>query len=77
MMANTIFEVLGNRQAQPQAQDPRTAAMERMKSMGISIPQGMEDNPQALLQHVMQSGRVPSNRLNMAQQVMQRLIGRR
>lgn len=76
-MANSIFETLNNRQAQPQVQDPRTAAMERMKSMGISIPQGMEDNPQALLQHVMQSGRVPSNRLNMAQQVMQRLIGRR
>ena len=45
--------------------------------MGISIPEGMENNPQAIIQHVMQSGKVPNNRLSLAQQVMQRMFGRR
>lgn len=74
-MANSVFQALGNSGAK--SQDPRTAAMERMKSMGIDIPQGMENDPNALIQHVMQSGRVPTNRLSMAQQVMQRMFGRR
>jgi hypothetical protein len=57
-------------------QDPKSAAMNRMKEMGINIPEGMENNPQALLQHVMQSGKVPQNRLGMAQQLMQRMFRR-
>ena len=44
--------------------------MSRMKEMGISVPEGMENNPQALLQHVLSSGKVPQNRLGMAQQIM-------
>lgn len=77
MMANAIYNALGGQAQQAQTQNPRTAAMERIKSMGISIPQGMENDPNALLQHVLQSGKVPPNRLSMAQQVMGRLIGRR
>ena len=55
----------------------KAAAMSRLKEMGISVPQGIENNPHAIIQHVMQSGKVPNNRLSMAQQVMQRMFGRR
>ena len=58
-------------------QNPREQAMALMKQQGINVPEGMENNPTALLQHVMQSGRVPQNRLSMAQQVMQKMFGRR
>ena len=58
-------------------QSPREQALSLLKRQGVAIPQGMENDPQALIQHVMQSGRVPQNRLSMAQQVMQRLFGRR
>ena len=76
-MASSVFNAVGNQQPQPQIQqDPRNAAINRMRQMGIDIPQGMENDPNALIQHVMQSGKVPGNRLNMAQQVMRRLIGR-
>jgi hypothetical protein len=47
-----------------------------MKEMGIDVPEGMENNPQALIQHVMQSGKVPQNRLGMAQQIMGRMFRR-
>lgn len=72
-MPSDLFKNFGNKQEQ---QDPKAAAMSRMKEMGISVPEGMENNPQALIQHVMQSGKIPNNRLSMAQQVMQRMFRR-
>lgn len=75
-MSSDLFKSFGQNKA-PQNQDPRSAAMSRLKEMGITVPQGMENNPQALIQHVMQSGKVPNNRLSMAQQIMQRMFGRR
>ena len=38
-----------------------------LKQQGIAIPEGMENNPQGIIQHLMQSGAVPQNRLTMAQ----------
>ncbi|WP_303798479.1 hypothetical protein [Ruminococcus flavefaciens] len=75
-MPSELYSAIGSDKNVSTNQDPKEAAMNRMKEMGISIPKGMENNPQALIQHVMSSGRVPNNRLNMAQQVMQRMFGR-
>lgn len=71
----SMFQRLGN-QAQQQAQSPRSAAIDLMKRQGIDVPQGMENDPNALLQHVLQSGKVPQGRLGMAQQMMQRMFRR-
>ena len=76
-MPSELYSAIGSDKNVSTNQDPKEAAMNRMKEMGISIPEGMENNPQALLQHVMSSGKVPNNRLNMAQQIMQRMFGRR
>lgn len=76
-MPSELFKNFGKSNNIPANQDPRSAAMSRLKEMGISVPEGMENNPQAIIQHVMQSGKVPNNRLSMAQQVMQRMFGRR
>ena len=74
----SMFQRLGNQAQQPQqqSQGPRSAAMELMKKQGIDVPQGMENDPNALIQHVLQSGKVPQGRLNMAQQMMQRMFRR-
>lgn len=76
-MSSDLFKSFGKDTNVSANQDPKAAAMSRMKEMGISVPQGMENNPQALLQHVLSSGKVPQNRLGMAQQIMQRMFGRR
>jgi hypothetical protein len=77
-MPSELYKTIGKDNSVPANQDPRSAAMSRMKEMGINVPEGMENNPQALLQHVMQSGKVPQNRLGMAQQLMSRMFsGRR
>ena len=75
-MPSDLFNSIGSNNNQSTNQDPKTAAMNRMKEMGINVPEGMENNPQALLQHVLSSGKVPQNRLGMAQQIMQRLFRR-
>lgn len=76
-MSSDLFKSFGKDNNVSANQDPKAAAMSRLKEMGISVPQGIENNPQAIIQHVMQSGKVPDNRLSMAQQVMQRMFGRR
>ena len=75
-MPSELYKTIGKDNNVPANQDPKSAAMNRMKEMGITIPEGMENNPQALLQHVLSSGKVPQNRLGMAQQIMQRLFRR-
>ena len=75
-MSSDLFKSFGKDKNVPGNQDPRSAAMNRMKEMGINVPEGMENNPQALLQHVLSSGKVPQNRLGMAQQIMQRMFRR-
>ena len=56
-----------------QPQNPREQALNLLKQQGITVPQGMENNPQAIIQHLMQSGRVPQGRV---QQIMQRMFRR-
>lgn len=74
-MPSDIYESIGNQSAQ-QAQNPREQALNLLKQQGIAIPEGMENNPQGIIQHLMQSGRFPQSRLNMAQQMMQRMFRR-
>lgn len=73
-MPSEVYKNLGNNQ--PVQQNPKEQALNLMKQQGIDVPQGMENNPQAIIQHLMQSGRVPQNRLTMAQQMMQRMFRR-
>lgn len=73
-MPSDIYESIG--QLAQQAQNPRERALNLLKQQGIAIPEGMENNPQGIIQHLMQSGRVPQSRLTMAQQMMQRMFRR-
>lgn len=76
-MASELYQSFGTSANNAQVQqNPRDAAMSLLKQHGIHIPQGMENNPNAILQHLMQSGRIPQGRLNMAQQIMQRMFRR-
>ena len=74
-MASELYQSFGA-QAVPTQQNPRDAAMSLLKQHGIQIPQGMENNPSAIIQHLVQSGAVPQGRLNMAHQMMQRMFRR-
>lgn len=73
-MPSDIFESIGNQPTQ--ANNPREQALNLLKQQGITVPEGMENNPQGIIQHLMQSGRIPQGRLNMAQQIMSRMFRR-
>jgi hypothetical protein len=76
-MASELYQSFGTSANNAQVQqNPRDAAMSLLKQHGIQIPQGMENNPSAILNHLMQSGQIPQGRLNMAQQIMQRMFRR-
>lgn len=77
-MASELFQSFGSQQMQtvPAQQNPRDAAMSLLKQHGIQIPQGMENDPSAIIQHLVQSGAVPQGRLNMAQQMLSKLFRR-
>lgn len=70
-MPSEVYKNLGNNQ--PVQQNPKEQALNLLKQQGITVPQGMENNPQAIIQHLMQSGRVPQGRV---QQIMQRMFRR-
>ena len=85
-MSSNLFNCLGENQPQAGQQDPREVALSRMKQMGIDIPKGMENDPNALIQYVTQNGFVPQERVSMAQQyarnpmvqqMIHRMFGRR
>ena len=74
-MASELYQSFGAQTA-PTQQNPREQALSLLKQQGIQIPAGMENNPNAIIQHLMQSGRIPQGRLNMAQQIMHRMFRR-
>ena len=74
-MASELYSAIGT-QAAPAQQNPREQALNLLKQRGIQIPDGMANNPSAIIQHLMQSGQIPQGRLNMAQQIMQRMFRR-
>lgn len=63
-------------QQQAQLQNPKEQALNLLKQQGFNIPEGKENDPNYLINYVMQSGRFPQSRLNMAQQMMQRMFRR-
>lgn len=71
-MASDIFAAMGNQTAQ----NPKDQALALLKQRGISVPNEIAGNPQAIIQHLMQSGHIPQGRLNMAQKMMQRMFRR-
>jgi len=74
-MASELYQSFGA-QAVPTQQNPREQALSLLKQRGIQIPDGISGNPQAIIQHLMKSGQIPQGRLNMAQQIMQRMFRR-
>lgn len=76
-MASELYNAMGTgANNAPVQQNPKQQAMSLLHQRGIQIPANMADNPSAIIQHLMQSGHIPQGRLQMAQQMMQRMFRR-
>jgi RIO-like serine/threonine protein kinase len=76
-MASELYNAMGKSANNEQVQqNPREQAMNLLKQRGINVPDNIANNPNAIIQHLIQSGQVPQQRLQMAQQMMQRMFRR-
>ena len=74
-----MFEQLGQqKQVNPQQQIPQIQSdpVGFLKQKGFNIPSGMND-PRQITSYLLQTGQVGNQRMQMAQQVLQRMMGRR
>lgn len=80
-MASDLYNTLGPGQApvQPQQRqlNPREAALDLLRQQGFTITKEQENDPNALMQMVLNSGSQYQNRLPMAQNMLMRYMGRR
>ena len=68
----SLFDSLGQQMNPMQlVQQLRTNPAAMLKQRGLNIPDGMND-PQQIIQHLVQSGQVPNARLQQAMQMMGR-----
>lgn len=79
----SLFDSLGNGAQQQGQQITAQQALSQLradpagtlKQCGLHVPAGMND-PQQIIQHLMQTGQVPQNRFAQAMQMMGRIMGR-
>lgn len=80
----SLFDSLGNGN---QNQGPQAKAQQALSELqrnpigvlqqiGLNVPAGMND-PQQIVQHLVQTGQVPQGRLAQAMQMMGQMMGRR
>ncbi len=75
-MASELYEKIG--QASPnQPTNPKDAALNLLKQQGFQVSADCENDPNALLRMVLQSGKMYQNRLPMAQNLLANFMGRR
>jgi hypothetical protein len=63
----SLFNQLGNQPNMMNQLRANPAAM--LKQRGLNIPEGMND-PQQIINHLLQTGQINNSRLQMAQQMM-------
>ena len=74
----SLFDNLGG--AQPQQMNPMQMVQQlkqnpaqMLNQAHLNVPQNMMNNPQQILNHHVQSGQIPQQRLQAAMQTMQRM----
>lgn len=79
-MSNPLYNILGGMQRvngvqsdiaslQGALQQLRSNPSAMLKQAGYNVPDNIENNPQAIINHLMQSGQISQDRLTQAQQM--------
>lgn len=76
----SLFESLGQNQQPTQQMNPMQMVQQlkqnpaqMLSQAHLNVPQNMMNNPQQIVNHLVQSGQVPQGRLNAAMQMAQRM----
>jgi hypothetical protein len=69
----SLFDKLNGQQPQMNMQQLQSDPIGAAQKAGYNIPPNLAGNPQAMVQHLIQSGQVGGQKLQQAMQMMQRL----
>jgi hypothetical protein len=76
----SLFDNLGQNQQPTQQMNPMQMVQQlkqnpaqMLNQAHLNVPQNMMNNPQQIVNHLVQSGQVPQDRLNAAMQMAQRM----
>ena len=69
----SLFDKLNGQQPQMNMQQIQNDPIGAAQKAGYNIPPNLAGNPQAMVQHLIQSGQVGGQKLQQAMQMMQRL----
>lgn len=77
-MASDLYNKMGPAQQRTQQQQsPKEAALNLARQYGYQITPEQENDPDAIMRMVLQSGSVFQNRLPLAQNIVRQFMGRR
>lgn len=77
-MASDLYNKMGPAQQQTQSQQsPKEAALNLARQYGYQITPEQENDPDAIMRMVLQSGSVFQNRLPLAQNIVRQFMSRR
>lgn len=75
-MASTVKQAFGNTGTQPDMNalflEFKKNPMEFLMRSRLNVPQNLQGNPQAIVQHLMQTGQVPQQLVPRVQQMFKR-----
>ena len=69
---NSLFDTLGNKGPMQMINQLRQNPMSVLSRAGLNIPQGMND-PNQIIQHLVQSGQVPQERYNQVMRMVSQM----
>ena len=69
---NSLFDTLGNKGPMQMVQQIKQNPMAFLSKAGLNVPQGMND-PNAIIQHLVQSGQVPQERYNQVMRMVSQM----
>lgn len=55
----------------------RSNPVQMLSKVGYNIPEGISSNPQAIVQHLLNTNQITQQRLNQSQMMANRMMGRR
>ena len=70
----SLFDMMN--QSQPSMQDLQRDPIGMAKQRGFNIPENLAGNPQAMVQHLIQTGQIGGQKLQQAMQMIQRMTGK-
>ena len=66
---NSLFDTLGKNDPKTMISQIKKNPMAFLSKAGMNVPQGMND-PNVIIQHLVQSGQVPQSRVNQVMQIV-------